>query len=106
MAFPFLIYFVAIEMTAFHVFAAICSTVLVVNAFALTYAHTITPEESGDPSYQRDFDKAKKLKLLFKLVNVVCTILGFMQIFIADHSFDIYYDILNYKKAMVGLGEN
>ena len=77
MAFPFLIYFIAIEMTAFHVFAAICSSILVANTFALTYAHTITPEE-GDPSYQRDFDKAKKLKLLFKLVNVVCTILGFM----------------------------
>ena len=91
-------------MTAFHVFAAICSTILVANAFALTWAHTLVPLEENDPSYQRDFDKAKKMKLLFKFVNVVLTILGFMQIFIADHSFDIYYDILNYKKAMVGLG--
>ena len=78
MAFPFLIYFVAIEMTAFHVFAAICSSILVVNAFALTWAHTLVPLDENDPSYQREFDKAKKMKLLFKFVNVVLTILGFM----------------------------
>ena len=82
MSFPYLIYFVAIEMTAFHVFAAICCTILVANTFALTYAHTITPEPNptgeNDPSYERENAKAKKLKLLFKLVNVVCTILGFM----------------------------
>ena len=88
MSFPFLMYFIQIEMSSFRIFSFILSCALVVTAFGLTVAHCL-PEES---------EKEKKfklfLKLVFKIVNVSCTMLSFFHlIIVSDFHFDIGEDV-------------
>ena len=87
MCFPFLVYFMAIEMSCFHEITSLVGTVLAVNTFLLCIAHAM--DASNDAA------KAKKTKLVAfaKLINVVCTIYGFLTILISDQSFDISEDI-------------
>ena len=103
MSFPFLIYFISIELVAFHAFASICATCLVVNTFLLTIAH-ILPEHSQKELEERENAGAnaqpkrkfgvKKLALLIcKTANIALTVLAFLQIFISNLHFDIKADI-------------
>ena len=70
-SFSYLIYFLCVELTAFHEFASICATIMVVNTFLLTFAHLLPTETEADRT------KAQGAKLILKLVNVATTIIGF-----------------------------
>ena len=87
LSFPYLIYFIAIEMTSFHEFMAICSVVLQVVSWILIFAHFL-PESSEKMNTGKKF-----IVLVSKIAVVVLTILGFVQIFISDGSFDIKDDL-------------
>ena len=72
MAFPYLIYFIAIETISYHELMSICGIVLVVNTFLLIMGHMLpdnTPEK----------EQVKKFWIFVcKLGNVVLTILAFI----------------------------
>jgi hypothetical protein len=88
MAYPLLIYFIMIEMTAFHEFAFFTSLVLVANCFLLPLFTMLPNNEEGKRP-----DMKKFIILILKMVNVALVVLGFVQIFISDHSFDIKDDL-------------
>ena len=90
MLYTYLIYYIAIECSAFHEFAAICSCVVVALTFVFTYIHAMSEETEA----QRN--RKHWLLLMCKVANVTCTILGFIQIFNADMYFDIGEDIAAY----------
>ena len=90
LSFPYLIYFIAIEMTSFHEFMAICSIVLQVISWILILGHFL-PESSEAMKNGKKF-----LILVSKIGVVTCTILAFIQIFISDGSFDIQEDLVDY----------
>ena len=80
MSYSYLIYFVAVEMTAFHEFAAICSVCLWVTTVWLIYWHmqdeTITKEDKNGVKESKNEKKRFSL-ILGKIANVAITILGF-----------------------------
>ena len=47
MAFPFLIYFIMIEMIALHEFGVICGIILVINSFMLSFANMLPNDKDG-----------------------------------------------------------
>ena len=71
LSFTFLIYFICIEMTAFHEFTAICSIALVCLTFLLCLAHMLPESTEGQKTGKRFF------KLVCKIANVSLCILGF-----------------------------
>ena len=87
MSFPFLIYFIAIEMVAMKVFLSLCAFGLVLNTFILTGGH-IMPERT-----ESEKNKKKFVLCLGKLINIGLTIMAFICIFASDLSFDIATDI-------------
>ena len=80
MSYSYLIYFVAIEMTAYHEFAAICSVCLWVVTGWLIYWHmqdeTITKEDQNGKKVLKNENKRRGL-ILGKFANCVLTILAF-----------------------------
>ena len=92
MAFPLLIYFIMIEMTAFHEFAFFTSIVLVINCFLLSLIVSL-PNEIGDEGDKRKNTTKHFFKVVCKVLNVALTVFAFIQIFISDHSFDIKEDL-------------
>ena len=48
MSFPYLIYFINIEMTSFHAFTTICGIGIVVVTFLLTGVHCLPSGVEGD----------------------------------------------------------
>lgn len=94
MSFPYLIYFINIELTAFHALAGVCSVCIVVNTFLLTFAHCMAVDTEEKKS------KQSGALIVCKLANVVLTVLAFLQIFYADLHFDIGDDITAYMDAM------
>lgn len=89
MAYPLLMYFIMIEMTAFHEFAFFTSMVLVANTFILSVM-TMLP---NDPVTKKRTTLKRFWIIICKLTNVVLVVLAFIQIFISDHSFDIKDDL-------------
>ena len=93
MSFPFLIYFIAIEMVALKVTLSFFAFGLVINTFILTYGHTL-PDRND-----REKNKKKSILILGKLINIGLTIVAFLSIFASDLSFDIASDIDAWEKA-------
>ena len=96
-SFTYLIFFIAIEMTAFHEFMTICSCVLFGVTFAMVFAQML----SETTEKQKNFKKF--LVLIFKLANVTLTILAFIQLFISDGSFDIAEDLTAFIEQQNGM---
>ena len=93
MSFPFLIYFIAIEMVALKEFLSICSFGLVLTTFVITVGH-ILPGRT-------DSEKNKKKCVLIsgKLLNIALTIVAFLCIFASDLYFDISEDIVLWEET-------
>ena len=98
MSFPYLIYFVAIEMTSFHEFMSICGVCLIVNNFLMIVGHMLPDNTEGQKTAKRF------IIIICKLANVVLTILAFFQILISDLSFDIQEDISEFLGTDVQKG--
>ena len=104
MSFSYLIYFTAISMVSFRAFMCICGVVLIINTFALTYAHSIAPadkdKQAEEPraNWTPQMRKHKNLLLACKFTNVALTIIAFLSIFVSKLSFDIGEDILKFEE--------
>ena len=83
MSFPFLIYFIAIEMVALKEFLSICSFGLLLVTFILTGGH-IMPDRT-----EKEKNKKKLVLMVGKLANIGLTIVAFFCIFASDLHFDI-----------------
>ena len=71
LSFTFLIYFIAIQMSSFHEFMAICSVVVCLLPYLLTIAHCLPEGTEGQKNGKRFF------KVVLKIANVACTVLAF-----------------------------
>ena len=96
MSYSYLIYFICVEMTAFHEFAAICCICLWVVTVWLVYWHMqeetiITDNKNG--SKEAKNDKKRLALIIGKFANVALTVLAFFQILISDLGFDIAEDV-------------
>ena len=89
MSFPFLVYFIAIEMVAMKVFLSLCAFGLVVNTFILTGGH-IMPERT-----ESERNKKKCVLIVGKLLNILETIIiieiSFLFLFASFFAFAFFW---------------
>ena len=95
LSFTYLMYFVCIELTAFHEISFICSLCLVVLTF-LICGISMLPEKVMKEGELVENEKRKYFLLVCKIANVTLCVMAFIMIFLSDMSLDIAEDIEDY----------